>query len=327
MSLMRKSFPRCLIVSLTAWTVLALPERRRAPADEPVADPSAVRGRSEPTQPAGPPTAPAGIYRAKCLKCHDTDGKGEIVRDVMPKVPDFTDGAWHARRSDSDLGRTILEGKGKSMPAFRGKLGAVDSARMVAFIRAFRGGAQVVEDVEETPAEPEPERPAVPAPAPAPAPRAGPDPAGPRRPATADARPREGGPIFGRSCAVCHSADGRGDAMRDTLPSIPDFSAHIWQESRSDPQLVISVLDGRGSGMPAFRDKVSGEQARALVAFIRSFDPSRQPAIRRVDDDFEARFQQLVAEFEDLRRRSRALASDAAPAASNDGQSSGAGRP
>jgi mono/diheme cytochrome c family protein len=257
----------------------------------------------------------------------------------MPKVPDFTDAAWHATKSDAELSRSILEGKGKSMPRMRDKLGSVDVRQMVAFVRAFRGGKQVVEEGEETPAEPEPERSA----APAPTARTSPAPSGPQRPAAEDTRSRDGSRIFGRSCAACHGTDGRGDAMRDNLPSIPDFSAHAWQETRTDPQLVISVLDGRGTGMPAFRDKVSREQARALVALIRSFDPSRKPATRQTDDDFEARFQRLLAEFEDLRRQSGALSGDAATAGdrppspatsppkrqapSNDPQSSGAGRP
>jgi mono/diheme cytochrome c family protein len=265
-------------------------------------------------QAAGPSSADAQatpavrVYRATCLKCHDTDGKGEIARDVMPKVPDFTDAQWHASRSDAELSRSILEGKGKSMPPMRAKLGPVDVAQMVAFVRAFRGGNQVVEEEEERPTEPQ--RANDPAPAPLPSPTA----TRPSQPRPVDLTVREGSQTFRRSCAVCHGGDGRGAEARASLPEIPDFTAGAWHRARTDSQLVVSVLDGKGSGMPPFRDKLSREQVRGLVAFIRSLGPSRPaPAARPSSDDFEARFQQLLAEFEDLRRKSRALSADAAP--------------
>src|SRR6185312_11924976 len=71
---------------------------------------------------------------------------------------------------------------------------------------------------------------------------------------------------------------------------------------------------GRGTGMPPFRDKLSRDQARELVAFIRSFGPSPSRATRTSSDDFEARFQRLLSEFEDLSRRVRSLSHDGLPA-------------
>ncbi len=66
--------------------------------------------------PAAAPSAPAGmppeqIYRLVCMACHDTDGKGKIVRLAMPSIPDLTDAKWQASRKDSELQHSILEGK------------------------------------------------------------------------------------------------------------------------------------------------------------------------------------------------------------------------
>ncbi len=290
--------PATLGASVSGWgSVAAAPEHPR-------------RALPAPTQPApsvAPPPAVIQVYRASCLKCHDTDGKGEIVRDVMPKVPDFTDAAWHASRSDADLSRSILDGKGKSMPRMRDKIAPIGVGQMVAFVRAFRGGKQVVEEGAEEPPPPEP--------APAAAHPAGTAPPGakPAGPGPNELSLREGSRNFQRSCAACHGTDGRGGEMRDSLPSIPDFRSGAWHESRSDAQLRVSVLDGKGAGMPPFRDKVSREQARDLIVFIRSFNPSPIRAVRTASDDFEVRFQQLVAEFDDLRRRSQALSAETAP--------------
>jgi serine/threonine protein kinase/mono/diheme cytochrome c family protein len=50
-----------------------------------------------------------GSYNRYCIRCHGVDGRG--VWDI-PKVPDFTDARWQAARSDAEIVRAILEGKG-----------------------------------------------------------------------------------------------------------------------------------------------------------------------------------------------------------------------
>jgi hypothetical protein len=88
------------------------------------------------------------------------------------------------------------------------------------------------------------------------------------------------------------------------MPAIPDFTARAWHERRADSQLIVSILEGKGTDMPAFRDKVAREQARDLVAFLRGFAPGSKPQPAAAPaDDFEARFRQLMQEFEGLRRQ------------------------
>src|SRR5260370_1515618 len=114
--------------------------------------------RSKPAQPASPkpvvppPTpvaahmAPAQIYRAYCLACHDANGRGNSIRKgAMPKIPDFADAKWQTSRSNSDLLHSILEGKGESMLPMKDKLSRTDAEQMVAYVRGFQGGKQVVE--------------------------------------------------------------------------------------------------------------------------------------------------------------------------------------
>jgi mono/diheme cytochrome c family protein len=301
-----------LLVSVIAAAIIVLPDRHPASAAPPVADPPAVTSAAELDTPSAAPEAVVRVYQKTCLKCHDSDGKGEIVRDVMKTIPDFTDAAWHTTRNDADLGRSIHEGKGKSMPSMRGKLGSVDVGQMVAFVRGFQGGKQVVEEEEEKPAAPEPVAAALPTTGP------GSPTAGPSRPGPKDSNLREGSRLFQRSCAACHGNDGRGGDMRDELPSIPDFTARAWHERRNDSQLVVSVLDGKGTGMPAFRDKVSREQARDLVRFIRTLGPAPIRATARPRSEFGVRFRQLRGEFEALSEQSRALSAEAASTRPNE---------
>ncbi len=249
------------------------------------------------------PVTPSQVYRASCLECHESDGRGEASRDGFPKIPDFTSPSWQTSRNDAELSRSILEGKGKSMPRMKGKLGSVDVKRMVAFVRAFRDGKQVVDD--------EPQAPAASGRAGSPPNEIAPRPSavGPSQSTHTDPGIQEGSRNFQRLCVKCHAADGKGTGIRESLPTLPDFTNTAWQGSRSDAHLVVSVLDGKGDGMPSFRDKVSRDQARHLVTFVRSFVPELVRQAGATQELFESRFRQLEEEFEALRKQSRDLSS------------------
>jgi mono/diheme cytochrome c family protein len=269
----------------------------------------------ERTRAAASPATPIQLYRASCLECHDSDGRGGAVRDALPKIPDFTDAKWHASRSDAELSRSILEGKAKSMPRMKEKLGSVDVKQMVAFVRAFQGGKQVVDDEPEAPAAPEQSTGGTTSTAV----RSQSLEHSPAR--QRDQTNREGRQLFQRFCAMCHGPDGRGTSIRENLPMLPDFTRREWHEGRTNPQLVVSVLEGKGVKMPPFGGKVAREQARDLVAFIRTFAPSPVRPMSTGTDDFEARFRQLTEEFENLQRQIRSLSSSTPPTPSSPAES------
>jgi hypothetical protein len=128
------------------------------------------------------------------------------------------------------------------------------------------------------------------------------------------------------------------------MPEIPDFTNRPWQQSRSNVQLAISILEGKNQHMPANRGMVSDEVARELVAYVRTFAPAPQPAPAKVASapppaapgpagtpaaptataaaptytptgDFEVDFDNLARQFEYYQRQMRELAS--APVARN----------
>src|SRR5271166_405687 len=145
-----------------------------AESNRPPAPPAAVPGpTATPAAPAAGPgtgatavattpaatTAPAGMppeqmYRLVCMACHDTDGKGKTVRLAMPSIPDLTDPKWQASRTDAELLHSILEGKESTVNGVRIPLmlpmkdklalAHTEVKGMVAFMRAFKDGKQVV---------------------------------------------------------------------------------------------------------------------------------------------------------------------------------------
>jgi mono/diheme cytochrome c family protein len=113
--------------------------------------------------------------------------------------------------------------------------------------------------------------------------------------------------LFRQYCKRCHGEDGSGARARARTPEIPNFTKETWQETRSDGQLVASILDGKGTSMPAFGDKLSKDKARVLAAYVRALDPPDPGRVKPPQSDFESRFRQLQHEMEELRRQFHAL--------------------
>jgi mono/diheme cytochrome c family protein len=273
-------------------------------------------GTPEPVPPV-PLTAagmqPLQIFRAFCLACHNVDGRGAIVRPGMPDIPDFTVATWHKTKKDADLSKSILSG-GKFMPPMKDKLTQADADKMVAFVRAFQDGKQVVK--LESEAIPPTEKKVVVS-------------VTDKKGASSDTkaldkkldvlrsevkdaqmaqRLRSASVLFREYCIVCHGPDGTGAAaMRPALPSLPDFTKNSFRDQHSDAQLLISILDGKGTLMPANRGRLNESQARDLAAYIRAFAPLASGTASLAPNEFRTQFEQLQREWEGLERDIRAL--------------------
>jgi mono/diheme cytochrome c family protein len=377
-------------------TSVAKPEKGAAPsaATSTVAPAIAVAPSSS-SAPSGMP--PEQMYRMVCMACHDTDGKGKVARMAMPPIPDFTDSKFHSSRTDAELSHSILEGKEslvsgvkiQLMLSMKDKLALArtDVKDMVAFIRAFKGGKQVV---TATPGGPTasatdmaqalvPSSPSMPAPLPRPIVGAGPAPStttpwpaafvasaspmsqilrplasttttvpaapptliqttaaptaiGPTirsepppptalRSATANTgaqaeKLRMAGGIFNTLCIACHGPDGRGTLVRPAMPPIPDFTSRDWQTSRSSTQLTSSILEGKGTFMPTWNAKLTPQQARDLVLYVRSFGGPAMLAAETEGDapaalslvEFDNRIHSLRQQFDEIGKQLQSLA-------------------
>jgi mono/diheme cytochrome c family protein len=80
-----------------------------------------------------------------------------------------------------------------------------------------------------------------------------------------------GAEAYAKYCVACHGADGRGAAMKAAMPTIPDFADAAWQDGRNNPELSIGILEGKGTQMPGFNDRLTADQTKDLVALIRGF--------------------------------------------------------
>lgn len=75
----------------------------------------------------------------------------------------------------------------------------------------------------------------------------------------------------------------------------------------SNPELVVGILDGKGTLLPAFRDRFSDEQAQDLAAYVRAFGPVRAAPTEAAASDFEQRYRELPERWHELQRQLQEL--------------------
>jgi cytochrome c oxidase cbb3-type subunit 3 len=238
-----------------------------------------------------------------CWNCHAADGKGTAsVRGIDSHLPDFTSANFQRSRTDADLTHSILEGKGPLMKSRKEELGTVDVKDMVALVRGFEGGKQVVEMVMPGEGFPVPEG------------------SGSGTGVSAGSgtgsgtgvtdedtakKLRMAAFIYQHNCINCHGPDGTGSLMRPTLPEIPNFTNAKFHQTHSNVQLVETVLKGKNKMPAGGGQPVSPEQAENLVAYVRAFAPKGTviPDTGLSDTDFDKAYKRLLEQYKELQKQ------------------------
>jgi len=77
--------------------------------------------------------------------------------------------------------------------------------------------------------------------------------------------------FYAKNCAVCHGEDGRGGGEGLI---VPNFSDAAWHRRNPDEKMMGVISKGKGM-MPAFKDKMSEDQIKAMIVHIRTFPDSK----------------------------------------------------
>jgi mono/diheme cytochrome c family protein len=74
--------------------------------------------------------------------------------------------------------------------------------------------------------------------------------------------------FYAKNCAVCHGEDGKGGG--ESAMIVPNFTDPAWHRRNPDEKMMNAISKGKGT-MPAFKDKMSEDQMKAVIAHIRAF--------------------------------------------------------
>ena len=74
--------------------------------------------------------------------------------------------------------------------------------------------------------------------------------------------------LYTKNCALCHASDGSGSSPSGKALGAKDLASTEAQK-KSDAELTAVITNGKGK-MPAFGKKISADDVKMLVAYIRA---------------------------------------------------------
>jgi cytochrome c6 len=80
--------------------------------------------------------------------------------------------------------------------------------------------------------------------------------------------------IYKAKCAVCHAPDGSGSGPMGKQLGAKDLRSADVQK-QTDAQLSDSITNGVGKKMPAYKGKLTDDQIKGLIGFIRDLAAKR----------------------------------------------------
>ncbi len=81
-------------------------------------------------------------------------------------------------------------------------------------------------------------------------------------------RAQDAAALYKSKCATCHGPDGTGNIPTGKALGVTDLTSADVQK-QTDAQLTDSIANGKGKKMPAFKGKVTDDQIKGLVGYIR----------------------------------------------------------
>jgi len=75
---------------------------------------------------------------------------------------------------------------------------------------------------------------------------------------------------WANNCAFCHGNDGSGNTAVGRRIGVVNLTDSKAQANFTDKEAINAIKEGKGK-MKAFKDKLSDEEIKALVAHVRAF--------------------------------------------------------
>lgn len=82
----------------------------------------------------------------------------------------------------------------------------------------------------------------------------------------------DGKELYALNCMICHKENGKGGkvTIEGKVLTVEDLTKQKFKDAKDD-KLMGYITDGiEDEGMPAFKDKMTAEEIRAVVAHVRN---------------------------------------------------------
>ena len=80
--------------------------------------------------------------------------------------------------------------------------------------------------------------------------------------------------LWADQCASCHGEDGQAQTKQGKKLKIRDYSSAAVQAELKDDEMLKAILEGVTENgkerMKGYKDEISEDEAKSLVAFVRS---------------------------------------------------------
>ena len=93
----------------------------------------------------------------------------------------------------------------------------------------------------------------------------------------ADAAADAGAKIYAAKCSSCHAKDGKGNpSMAKVFKLEPEAMSLVSDaaQKNTDADLIKATTDGKNK-MPAYKGKLSDDDIKAVVAYVRTLAPAK----------------------------------------------------
>ena len=75
--------------------------------------------------------------------------------------------------------------------------------------------------------------------------------------------------LYKSKCAACRGPDGTGNVPTGIALGVTDLTSSDVQK-QTDAQLTDTIANGKGKKMPAYKSKLTDDQIKGLVGYIRA---------------------------------------------------------
>jgi cytochrome c6 len=75
---------------------------------------------------------------------------------------------------------------------------------------------------------------------------------------------------WSKMCASCHAKDGSGSTVMGKKNNVGNYRDAAVQAKFTDAQAIAVITDGKDK-MKGFKDKLTADEIKAMVAYVRSF--------------------------------------------------------